>query len=180
MKECNDSNDFQEIVTRALEVMKEELGDKFDPDKVNFAESQRRTGISRARLRRLKKDGFIFRPHALSGRRSSLTVLSGYTGLLDGFLKKGVSNSVVITNALQEHGYTGSQITGKNYIRDHKALLPPKRLQVEAQGNRGRRYETAPGECFQMDWGFVLVETDTGVSYRVACFAMVCHHCGAF
>ena len=29
-----------------------------------------------------------------------------------------------------------------------------------------------------MDWGFVTVEQDSGVSYRAACFAMICHHCG--
>lgn len=29
-----------------------------------------------------------------------------------------------------------------------------------------------------MDWGFTNVETDAGTSYRAACFAMICHHCG--
>ena len=29
-----------------------------------------------------------------------------------------------------------------------------------------------------MDWGFVIVETDVDKSYKVACFAMICHHCG--
>ena len=29
-----------------------------------------------------------------------------------------------------------------------------------------------------MDWGFVNVEQDTGVTYRASCFAMICHHCG--
>ena len=49
---------------------------------------------------------------------------------------------------------------------------------VSPQGNRGRRYSTRPGESFQMDWGFVNVETDSGGTYQCACFAMVCHHCG--
>ena len=31
-----------------------------------------------------------------------------------------------------------------------------------------------------MDWGFVKVEDWLGNSYRVACFAMICHHCGTF
>ena len=30
-----------------------------------------------------------------------------------------------------------------------------------------------------MDWGFVLVEDRTGDESRLACFAMVCHHCGS-
>ena len=29
-----------------------------------------------------------------------------------------------------------------------------------------------------MDWGFVNVEQDSGTTYRAACFAMICHHCG--
>jgi hypothetical protein len=29
-----------------------------------------------------------------------------------------------------------------------------------------------------MDWGFVTVETETGKTYRIACFAMICHCCG--
>ena len=36
----------------------------------------------------------------------------------------------------------------------------------------------APGEAYQMDWGFVHVENESGGDYRAACFAMVCHHCG--
>jgi hypothetical protein len=32
-----------------------------------------------------------------------------------------------------------------------------------------------------MDWGFVNVEDgEEGETYRIACFAMCCHHCGAF
>ncbi|WP_102343265.1 hypothetical protein [Galactobacillus timonensis] len=30
-----------------------------------------------------------------------------------------------------------------------------------------------------MDRGFVNVESDKGGSYRAACFAMMCHHCGS-
>ena len=29
-----------------------------------------------------------------------------------------------------------------------------------------------------MDWGFVAVERPGGERARIACFAMVCHHCG--
>ena len=43
----------------------------------------------------------------------------------------------------------------KMYITAHKDLVPAVRRLVEPQGNRGRHYETNPGEAFQMDWGFV-------------------------
>lgn len=37
---------------------------------------------------------------------------------------------------------------------------------------------TGPGEAFQMDWGFTKVLNPNGAEYQVACFAMICHHCG--
>ena len=33
---------------------------------------------------------------------------------------------------------------------------------MKPQGNRERRYSTGPGEAYQMDWGFVNVETGMG------------------
>ena len=107
MKEVN-SNGLDHIVSQAIEEMKREQGDNFSPEKINLAELGRRTGLTRARLRKLKRDGFVVKPH----------------GLL------------------------------------------------------GRRFTTEPGEAFQMDWGFTNVVDYDGSEYQVACFAMICHHCG--
>ena len=52
-------NDLQEILTQALNEMKEESGEKFNINKVNLAELERRTGISRRKLRRLKANKFV-------------------------------------------------------------------------------------------------------------------------
>ncbi len=172
------SNDLQVILTQAIEQMKTELGDRFDPGKINLAELERRTGISRSRLRRYKKDGFIIKPHGRTGRKAEVTVLSGYTGLLDDLLRRNVTNASVCFERLREHGYTGGQTQVRVYIESHKDLVPPKRMVVSPQGNRGRRYRTGAGEAYQMDWGFVEVERQDGSSYRCACFAMICHHCG--
>lgn len=178
MQNETNSNDLQQIVSSAIEKMKAELGPAFSLEKINLAELERRTGLTRAKLRRLKKDSFIVRPHGLAGRTSQNTVLSGYTGVLDDLLRQGVSNSVVCHERLTELGYTGSNTTVKRYIAKHQDLLPPKRLLVDPQGNRGRRYETGPAESYQMDWGFVEVVNTYGQSYKAACFAMICHHCG--
>ena len=153
-------NDLQSTISQALQIIKEKAGDKFDIEKVNLAELQRLTGLSRKKLRNLKDNGFIVKPHGLTGRKKEDTVLSGFTGMIDALLMKG------------------SQTTIKKYISEHKDLVPAKRKIVTPQGNRGRRYTSEPGESFQMDWGFVTVEQDSGVSYRAACFAMICHHCG--
>ena len=53
------------------------MEEKFNPDKVNLAELERRAGISRAKLRRIKKSGFIDLPHALTGRKAEHTLLTG-------------------------------------------------------------------------------------------------------
>lgn len=176
MKENN--NDSTEIIAQVLNEMKEELGDKFDINKINLAEVSRRTGISRAKLRLIQKNGFVIKPHGLTGRHSAVTLLTGFTGIIDTLLRKGVTNSAVIFDRLKENGFQGGKTIVKNYISAHKDLVPAKRQVVSPQGNRGRRYQTAPGESYQMDWGFVEVETEQGKTYKVACFVMICHCCG--
>ncbi len=171
-------NDLQTIISQALQEMKAEQGDKFNLMKVNLADLERRTGISRKKLRRLQKNGFIVKPHGRTGLKKAVTVLTGFTGIIDALLKKGVTNSNTVKDRLDEGGYTGSLSQIKDYIKRHKHLVPAKRQLVSPRGNRGRRYTTAPGESYQMDWGFTDVETNNGTKYRAACFAMICHHCG--
>ena len=171
-------NDLQITISHVLQEMKAETGDKFDIKKVNLAEHERRTGISRKKLRKLKKNNFVVKPHGLLGKKKDHTVLSGFTDFIDALLKKGVTNSSTIKDRLEEVGYKGGQTRIKEYIASHKDLVPAKRQQVSSQGNRGRRYTSDPGESYQMDWGFVNVETASGSEYKAACFAMICHHCG--
>ena len=172
------SNDLSEIIARALNEMKLEAGDSFDLEKVNLAELERRTKISRKKLRKIKEDGFVIKPHGLLGTQKTNTVLSGFTDTIDSLLKRGVSNSSVIQERLKEMGYTGSKTQLKVYIKKHESLIPAKRKLVTSQGNRGRRYRTDPGETYQMDWGFVTVECASGATYQAACFVMICHCCG--
>lgn len=174
----NKCNDSASIVTQALEEMKQEQGDKFSLESVNLAELARRTGISRKKLRRLKKNGFREKPHGLTGRKASITVLTGYTGIMDHLLNDGVYNSAVFFEQLQKAGYQGGLSQVKQYMQEHKELLPAKRQLVSPQGNRGRRYSNEPGEVYQMDWGFVEVNGTEGSNFQAACFAMICHHCG--
>lgn len=134
--------------------------------------------MSRAKLRRLKKSGFVQVPHALAGRKAPHTRLTGYTAILDDLLRKGIDNSSVCLERLQEVGFPGGLTTVKDYIQSHKDLIPAKRQLVAPQSSRGRRYTTEPGEAFQMDWGFTKVVDYDGTEYNAACFAMICHHCG--
>jgi transposase len=177
-KENNNSNDLQTIITQGLNKIKEAQGSTFDLEKVNLAELERLTGISRSRLRRLKKNGFIVKPHGRIGTKSEKTVLSSYTDQVDSLLRSNVTNAKVIFGRLRKNGYKGSLTQVRVYIEQHRDLIPPKRKIVSPQGNRGRRYRTDPGESYQMDWGFVTVDSNVDAQSRLACFVMICHSCG--
>ena len=170
-------NGFLPIIAQAIAEMEESHGEFASINEINLAELSRKTGLSRARLRRLKANGFCETPHGLSGQRRE-QILDGYSGTLDSMLRNGVSNSAVCLERLRELGFHGSQSTVKRYIAAHKHLIPAKRQMVAPQGNRGRRYMTGPGEAFQMDWGFAEALDPSGRVFRVACFAMIFHHCG--
>ena len=167
MKEIK-SNGLENIISQAIEEMKSEQGDHFSLEKINLAELERRTGISRAKLRRFKENGFVFKPHALEGRKAPRTILTGYTAILDDLLRKGITNSSVCLERLRAVGFSGGLT---DYIAAKRQLVAP-------QGSRGRRFTTEPGEAYQMDWGFTKVVDYDGSEYNAACFAMVCHHCG--
>ena len=71
MKETS-GNGYVPIIAQAIEEMKAAQGDSFSLEQINLAELERRTGISRGKLRRLKKNGFrdsrykYFRTHQTS------------------------------------------------------------------------------------------------------------------
>lgn len=174
----NERNDLQEIIDKALREMAEDAGHPIPEAEVNLAELGRRTNISRSRLRTIKANGFRVCPHGNSGRRAARTRMTGHEQVADGLLAKGVTNSSVIYQRLVADGYEGGISTVKNYIAAHMSLVPAPRKTVASQGSRGQRFATEPGEAYQMDWGFVNLEDGAGARCKIACFAMVCHHCG--
>lgn len=173
-------DDLQKIIDGTLEDMAAEAGDGFDPQRCNLAEFCRRTGLTRSKARTIKSHGFKALPHGNAGKKAAATVLTGHTGLVDDQLRKGVTNSQVIFDRLRAQGYEGGLTTVKAYVAGHRDLVPPKRRQPSPQGNRGRRFETGPGEAYQTGWGFVAALGLDGAERKIACFAMVCHHCGLF
>ena len=175
--DTNKRNGLVPIIAQAIEEMEVETGFSIPLENINLAELERRTGLSRSKLRTLQAKGFKEQPHGLKGKPKG-GILKGYTGILDSLLSQGITNSVVCLERLRQEGFTGGKTTVKDYIAAHKYLVPVRRTQTAPQGNRGRRYMTGPGEAFQMDWGFTKVLNPNGAEYQVACFAMICHHCG--
>ena len=123
MKEQN-GNGFAPSIAQAIEEMKAEQGDSFSLERINLAELERRTGVSRSRLRRLKRNGFQDLPRSTKGSRHKVTKLSGYTGLLDSLLRQGVKNSSVVLERLKQAGFEGGATIVKEYIAAHKHLIP--------------------------------------------------------
>jgi len=80
---------LQKIIDEALSAMAAEAGPGFLPEKANLAEFCRRTGLTRSKARTLRKRGFQAGPHGNAGRKAEATVLTGYTGVVDGQLRKG-------------------------------------------------------------------------------------------
>ena len=175
--DTNKRNGLVPIIAQAIEEMEVETGFSIPLENINLAELERRTGLSRSKLRTLQAKGFKEQPHGLKGKPKG-GILKGYTGILDSLISQGITNSVVCLERLRQEGFTGGRTTVKDYIAAHKYLVPVRRTQTAPQGNRGRRYMTGPGEAFQMDWGFTKVLNPNGAEYQVACFAMICHHCG--
>ena len=82
MKEQN-GNGFAPSIAQAIEEMKAEQGDSFSLERINLAELERRTGVSRSRLRRLKRNGFQDLPRSTKGSRhrsqNSAVILACWT-----------------------------------------------------------------------------------------------------
>lgn len=79
MNKHNGNDLYIEIIAQAIEEMKEVQGESFSLENVNLAELERRTGITRSRLRRMKANGFKSVPHGLTGKKADATVLNGYS-----------------------------------------------------------------------------------------------------
>ena len=79
MNKHNGNDLYIEIIAQDIEEMKEVQGESFSLENVNRAELERRTGITRSRLRRMKANGFKSVPHGLTGKKADATVLNGYS-----------------------------------------------------------------------------------------------------
>ena len=132
-------NDLEEILAQELERIKE-CGER-----INLAEIERRTGVSRAILRRWQRNGYSLEKDK-RGRPAGNAKTEPYRETIDALLRKGVTNSSVIFDRIRELGYDGGISILKDYIHRHHDLVPAPRHAVEPNGNRGRRYTTERGD----------------------------------
>lgn len=98
-------NDFKRTITQAIDEIKKEQGDSLDLSKINLVELERRTGASKAKLRRIKRNGFVFKFHGNTGHRAGATVFSGFERYIDELLAHSVSYapfSIIYSQAFRE------------------------------------------------------------------------------
>ena len=84
-----ESNGFLPIIAQAIAEMEAQHGEFSSIDEINLAELGRRTGLSRAKLRCLKANGFCKTVHGLVGKKKE-HILDGYSAVLDRLLRDGV------------------------------------------------------------------------------------------
>ena len=90
------SNGLVPIIAQALEVMEAKAGHNIPLDKVNLAELGRLTGLSRSKLRTLKKNNFQDGIRTRSPRVTRKGKLDAFKEVINTYLKQGVTNSAVI------------------------------------------------------------------------------------
>lgn len=76
MKETS-GNGYVPIIAQVIEELKAAQGDSFPLEQINLAELERRTGISRGKLRRLKNNGFRDNRRSDEVRKHKITKLTG-------------------------------------------------------------------------------------------------------
>ena len=90
--------------------------------------------------------------------------LDAYKEYIDGRLSDGLYNCVVLLREIRELGYDGGYSTLKSYVHPRRRLRQPKATV---------RFETAPGEQAQVDWGVLSYIAENGRRRRMWAFVMV-------
>lgn len=133
-------------------------------DGKSLREITRETGFSRNTVRKYVRDGHEqeAKPRPKKGSK-----LDGYKPLIDEWMKDGLFNCKVMFPMLKERGYTGGMTVLKDYVQEFR---PPHRQKATS------RYETAPGQQAQLDWGICEYEDDKGVLRKLPVFVMILGH----
>ena len=117
-------------------------------------------GIARNTVRRYLKSPEAMR---LKPRRPRSSKLDHYTRYIDQRLDEGLDNCVVLHRELKGLGYEGGYSILKAYVSPRR-----RRRQPDATV----RFETAPGEQAQVDWGSLSYIGEDGRKRRIWVFVM--------
>ncbi len=108
---------------------------------LSIREIARRTGFSRNTVRKVLRQPAVPRYGPRPGRPSKLDPVKPY---LEQRMAEGVFNANRLLRELRAQGYTGGKTILKDYLQPRRpAKTPPAVV----------RFEPAPGEQAQVDWG---------------------------
>ncbi|WP_052516629.1 IS21 family transposase [Paenibacillus popilliae] len=102
-------------------------------------------------------------PGVYPKRKPTAGKLDAYKGYIRHRMAEGCLNARVILDEIREKGYTGSSTILRIFMQP---------LRPSIQSKATERFETAPGEQAQMDWGHFKVDDD-GKLKRLYAFVMV-------
>ena len=117
-------------------------------------------GIARNTVRRYLKSPESMRPRSRAQRGSKLDQYGDY---IEQRLSQGLENCVVLHRELKAQGYYGGYSILKAYVSPRR-----RRRQPDAT----MRFETAPGEQAQVDWGSLAYLDQDGKNHRIWVFVM--------
>ena len=117
-------------------------------------------GIARNTVRRYLNSPEAMSPKPRAQRGSNLDQYGDY---IEQRLSQGLENCVVLHRELKAMGYDGGYTTLKRYVSPRR-----RRRQPEAT----MRFETAPGEQAQVDWGSLAYLDQGGRKHRIWVFVM--------
>ena len=117
-------------------------------------------GVARNTVRRYLNSAEAMRPKPRKRRASKLDPCTEY---VDRRISEGLENCVVLHRELKALGYDGGYSMLKSYVSPRR-----RRRQPEATV----RFETAPGEQAQVDWGSLAYLDEGGKKHRIWVFVM--------
>lgn len=115
---------------------------------LSIREIARRTGLARNTVRKYLRQPAVPRYKARPRRASKLDPFKPY---LEQRMAEGVFNANRLLRELQARGYTGGKTILKDFLRPYRPARRPQAV---------LRFEPAPGEQAQVDWGeFVYLDS---------------------
>jgi transposase len=133
---------------------------------VSISGISRLTGRDRSTIRKYLDPSITKPVYRRRAKRESK--LAPYEAYLEARLKEGVWNAAVLLRELRGQGYTGGYTILKDWVE-------PKR--EAAQAVAVRRFETAPGQQAQVDWGSAgKLQLEDGTQLALSAFVMTLGH----
>jgi transposase len=128
---------------------------------VSISEIARRTGRDRKTIRQTVQAPDILPPH--TSRQLKARKIDPYVSYLEQRMAEGVLNARKLYGELLAQGYPGKESQVREFVHDRRPDRPPEACV---------RFETAPGEQGQVDWGHFGFITHHGRTCRLYAFVM--------